>query len=157
MTVVSNTSPLNYLVLIDHQEILPALFGHVLIPEAVWHELRSPAAPQPVKAFLETWPSWLERRIVSQVPQDLQQLDPGEQEAIALAQSVGASLVLLDEKKGRQAARDLGLVVTGTLGVLDLAARRGLVDLVDALKRLERTTFRTTPRLLRHIQEKLSP
>jgi predicted nucleic acid-binding protein len=157
MTVVSNTSPLNYLVLIDHQEILPALFGLVLIPEAVWHELRSPAAPQPVKAFLDTWPSWLERRIVSQVPQDLQQLDPGEQEAIALAQSVGASLVLLDEKKGRQAARDLGLVVTGTLGVLDLAARRGLVDLVDALKRLERTTFRTTPRLLRHIQEKLSP
>jgi predicted nucleic acid-binding protein len=105
MTVVSNTSPLNYLVLIDHQEILPVLFGHVLIPEAVWHELRSPAAPQPVKAFLETGPSWLERRIVSQVPQDLQQLDPGEQEAIALAQSVGASLVLLDEKKGRQAAR----------------------------------------------------
>lgn len=157
MTVVSNTSPLNYLVLIDHQEILPALFGHVLIPEAVWHELRSPAAPQPVKAFLETWPSWLERRIVSQVSQDLQQLDPGEQEAIALAQSVGASLVLLDEKKGRQVARDLGFVVTGTLGVLDLAARRGLVDLTDALKRLERTTFRTTPRLLRHIQEKLSP
>ncbi|HZF10490.1 MAG TPA: DUF3368 domain-containing protein [Thermoanaerobaculia bacterium] len=157
MTVVSNTSPLNYLVLIDHQEILPVLFGHVLIPEAVWHELRSPAAPQPVKAFLETWPSWLERRIVSQIPQDLQQLDPGEQEAIALAQSVGASLVLLDEKKGRQVARDLGFAVTGTLGVLDLAARRGLVDLVDALKRLERTTFRTTPRLLRHIQEKLSP
>jgi len=157
MTVVSNTSPLNYLVLIDHQEILPALFGHVLIPEAVWHELRSPAAPQPVKAFLETWPSWLERRIVSQAPQDLQQLDPGEQEAIALAQSVGASLVLLDEKKGRRAARDLGFVVTGTLGVLDLAARRGLVDLADALKRLERTTFRTTPRLLRQIQEKLSP
>jgi predicted nucleic acid-binding protein len=156
MTVVSNTSPLNYLVLIGHQEILPVLFGHILIPEAVWHELRSPAAPQPVKAFLETWPSWLERRIVSQVPQDLQQLDPGEREAIALAQSVGASLVLLDEKKGRQVARDLGFAVTGTLGVLDLAARRGLVDLVDALKRLERTTFRTTPRLLRHIQEKLS-
>ena len=110
-----------------------------------------------MKAFLETWPSWLERRSVSQVPRDLQQLDPGEQEAIALAQSVGASLVLLDEKKGRQVARDLGFVVTGTLGVLDLAARRGLVDLVDALKRLERTTFRTTPRLLRHIQEKLSP
>jgi predicted nucleic acid-binding protein len=157
MTVVSDTSPLNYLVLIDHQEILPVLFGDVLIPEAVWHELRSPAAPPLVKAFLETWPSWLERRIVSQVPQDLQHLDPGEQEAIALAQSVDASLVLLDEKKGRQAAQGLGFVVTGTLGVLDLAARRGLMDLVDALKRLERTNFRMTPRLLRHIHEKLSP
>jgi predicted nucleic acid-binding protein len=154
MTVVSNTSPLNYLVLIDLQDVLPALFGHVLIPEAVWHELRSPAAPQPVKDFLDNWPSWLERRVVSQVPPDLQQLDPDEQEAIALAQSSGASLVLLDEKRGRQMAQDLGFVVTGTLGVLDLAARRGLVDLEDALKRLKRTTFRATPRLFRRIQEK---
>jgi predicted nucleic acid-binding protein len=99
MTVISNTSPLNYLVLIGLQEILPALFRHVLIPEAVWHELRSPAAPQPVKDFLGNWPSWLERRAVSQVPPDLQQLDPGEQQAIALAQSLDASLVLLDEKE----------------------------------------------------------
>lgn len=154
MTVISNTSPLNYLVLIDLQDILPALFGRVLIPEAVWHELRSLAAPQPVKAFLDNWPGWLERRAISQVPPDLQQLDPGEQEAIALAQSMGASLVLIDEKRGRQMAQDLGIVVTGTLGVLDLAARRGLVDLEDALKRLERTTFRATRRLLRRIQEK---
>lgn len=51
MTVVSNTSPLNYLVLIDLQDVLPALFEHVLIPEAVWHELRSPVAPQPVTMF----------------------------------------------------------------------------------------------------------
>lgn len=157
MTVISNTSPLNYLALIDLQDVLPALFEHVLIPEAVWHELRSPAAPQPVKDFLDTCPSWLERRVVSQVSSDLLQLDPGEQEAIALAQSLGASLILLDEKKGRQMAQDLGFVVSGTLGVLDLAARRGLVDLADALKRLEQTTFRATPRLLRRIQEKPSP
>jgi predicted nucleic acid-binding protein len=45
MTVVSNTSPLNYLVLIELQHLLPALFGRVLIPEAVHRELRSPAAP----------------------------------------------------------------------------------------------------------------
>jgi len=157
MTVVSNTSPLNYLVLIGLQDILPALFGHVLIPEAVRHELGSPAAPQPVRDFLDTGPSWLDCRVVSQVPPDLQQLDPGEQEAIALAQSVGARLVLLDERKGRQVAQALGLTVSGTLGVLDLAARRGLVDLADALKRLEQTTFRATPRLLRRIQEKPSP
>lgn len=157
MRVVSNTSPLNYLVLIDLQDILPALFGHVLIPEAVRHELRSPAAPQPVRDFLDTWPGWLDCRAVSQIPPELQQLDPGEQEAVALALSVGASLVLLDEKRGRQVARDLGLVVSGTLGVLDRAARHGLVDLTDALNRLERTTFRATPRLLRRIQEKPSP
>ena len=35
MTVVSNTSPLNYLVLIELQQLLPALFSRVLVPEAV--------------------------------------------------------------------------------------------------------------------------
>jgi predicted nucleic acid-binding protein len=153
MTVISNTTPLNYLALINLQDILPALFGHVLIPEAVWHELSSSTAPQPVKDWLDTKPSWLDPRVVSQISPDLLQLDPGEREAIALAQSLDASLVLLDERRGRRMARGLGLKVSGTLGVLDLAARRGLVDLADAFSRLERTTFRATPRLLRHIQE----
>jgi len=151
MTVISDTSPLNYLALIDLQDILPALFERVLIPEAVWHELSSPAAPLPVKDWLGTSPSWLDRRIVSQISPDLQTLDSGEREAIALAQSVEAGLVLLDERRGRRVARGLGLTVSGTLGVLDLAARRGLVDLADAFSRLERTTFRATPRLLRRI------
>lgn len=156
MTVISNTSPLNYLKLIDLQDILPALFGRVLIPEAVWHELSSPAAPQPVRDWLSAKPSWLDRRVVAQISSDLHQLDSGEREAIALAQSLDASLVLLDERRGRKMAKGLGLVVSGTLGVLDLAARRGLVDLEDAFSRLEQTTFRATPRLLRHIQEKSS-
>lgn len=52
MTVVSNTSPLNYLVLIDLQYVLPALFERVLIPEAVLRELRSSGAPQQVKNWL---------------------------------------------------------------------------------------------------------
>lgn len=157
MTVISNTSPLNYLVLIDLQEILPALFGRVLIPEAVWYELRSPAAPQLVKEWLDTSPGWLDRRVVSELSAALQQLDSGEREAIALAQSIDASLVLLDESRGRRVARELGLAVSGTLGVLDLAARRGLVELDDAVERLERTTFRMTPRLLRRFHGKGSP
>jgi predicted nucleic acid-binding protein len=128
MTVISNTSPLNYLALIELQDILPKLFGRVLIPEAVWHELRSPAAPQPVKDWLDTSPGWLDRRVVSQIPAEMYQLDPGEREAIVLAQSVDASLILLDERRGRQVARNLGLAVSGTLGILDLAANQGLVD-----------------------------
>jgi predicted nucleic acid-binding protein len=49
---------------------------------------------------------------------------------------------LIDERKGTTAALRKGLDVTGTLGVLDLAARRGLVDLADAIARLKRTNFR---------------
>lgn len=151
MTVVSNTSPPNYLVLIEHQDILPALLERVLVPEAVWQELRSPAAPSLVKSWLDTQPGWLERRAVSRIPPELEPLDAGEREAIALALAEAGNLVLLDERKGRRAARALGLAVAGTVGILQLAARRGLVELASAFKRLERTNFRATPRLLRNI------
>lgn len=66
---------------------------------------------------------------------------------ITLALSIGCDSVLLDERKGRKAARDRGTPGAGTLGVLRLAAGRGLVTLTDALERLERTTFRATPKL----------
>jgi len=98
-------------------------------------------------------PNWLEFREVTSTPAELRQLDDGEREAIALAQITGTPLILLDEKKGRQAARERGLTVAGTLGVIDLAARRGLVSLLDALKNLERTTFRASPQLIRAIIE----
>jgi predicted nucleic acid-binding protein len=65
-------------------------------------------------------PNWLEFREVTSMPADLRQLDNGEREAIALAQTTGTTLILLDEKKGRQAARECGLSVAGTLGVIDL-------------------------------------
>ena len=156
MIVVSDTSPLNYLVLIELQNILPALFDRILIPEAVRRELQSPAAPELIRKWLATEPDLLEARRVSAIDSDLAHLGPGEREAIALALSLPAGLVLLDERRGRQASREHGLAVSGTLRVLDLAARRGLIGLSDALKRLEQTTFRVTPHLLRRIRERHS-
>ena len=154
MTVVSNTSPLNYLVLIELQQLLPALFSRVLVPEAVLWELRSPAAPAQIGAWLDTSPDWLESRVAADIPTELRQLGPGEREAIVLAESVDDGLVLLDERRARGMARQRGLAVTGTLGVLDLAAARGLVDLADACDRLARTNFRGSPRLLRSLLNK---
>ena len=69
-------------------------------------------------------------------------LGAGERAAIALAMSLPADLILIDERKGTTAALSKDLDVTGTLGVLDLAARRGLGDLADAWARLKRTNFR---------------
>jgi len=85
MIVVSNTSPLNYLVLIGFQHVVPALFGRVLIPHTVLQELRSPAAPQPVREWLEAAPDWLESQVVSEIPSALRQLDAGERGAIDCA------------------------------------------------------------------------
>jgi predicted nucleic acid-binding protein len=53
----------------------------------------------------------------------------------------------MDDRAGVVAARALGFAVVGTLGVLDAAARRGLVDLAEALERLRKTTFRRTEEL----------
>jgi predicted nucleic acid-binding protein len=57
-------------------------------------------------------------------------------------------LILIDERKGAAVALTKGFEVTGTLGVLDLAASRGLVNLRDALDLLTRTNFRCRPELI---------
>jgi predicted nucleic acid-binding protein len=128
MIVVSDTSPLNYLVLIESEEVLPKLFGRILIPRAVHDELRSPAGPERIKRFLATEPSWLEIHPSPDADDDgVRDLDAGEREAISLALTKSADLVLLDERRGRKAAREHGLAVSGTLGVLDRAAEQGLL------------------------------
>jgi len=54
----------------------------------------------------------------------------------------------MDEREGVEEARRLGLVVTGTLGVLDRAAERGLIELAPAIARLRQTNFRIDPGVL---------
>jgi predicted nucleic acid-binding protein len=75
-------------------------------------------------------------------------LDPGEREALTLAQELQADLILLDERQGRQEATDRGFNVTGTIGLLDRAAAQGSIDIVTAVARLRQITFRVSPRLL---------
>ena len=71
-----------------------------------------------------------------------QSLDLGERAALALAIERQPSVLLIDERAGSAIARSLGLPVTGTLGVLDEAARQKLISLPDAIDRLKRTSFR---------------
>jgi predicted nucleic acid-binding protein len=75
-------------------------------------------------------------------------LDIGEREALALARTLGADLVLIDDRAGVDVARQLGLAATGTLGVLDLGARRGMVELADAFTPLKATSFRYRPEIM---------
>jgi predicted nucleic acid-binding protein len=75
-------------------------------------------------------------------------LDPGERSAIALGMSLRADLILIDERKGAAVALRKGFETTGTLGILDLAARRGLLDLTEAIGRLKYTNFRYRQEIL---------
>jgi len=77
-----------------------------------------------------------------------QGLRRGEAEAIAVATQIAADTVLIDERKATVVARQRGLLVTGTLGVLALAAESKLVDLEASIGRLLDTNFRASPALI---------
>jgi predicted nucleic acid-binding protein len=102
MIVVSDTSPLNYVVLIDAVDVLPNLFGAVHVPPAVVRELQHPRTPELVKRWAQFLPKWLLISAPStEAPID-PTLDPGEAEAFALAIELHATSILIDEKKGRR-------------------------------------------------------
>jgi predicted nucleic acid-binding protein len=81
-------------------------------------------------------------------------LGRGEREAISLAEQLKADALLLDDWKAWKAAEARGLVVTGTLNVLEAAAQQGLLDLSEAFARLRRTTFHVTPELMQSILDR---
>ena len=150
MIVVADTTPLNYLVLIHQADLLPQLFGHVLIPPAVFAELHDPSAPGPD----------LDRRstTVARGPRSPYQSRsharlPGLRGAIALAEQVHADQLLVDESEARREAGRRKLPFMGTLGVLRQAARRGLVDLAATLAGLQATTFYVDPALISYLLE----
>jgi predicted nucleic acid-binding protein len=150
MLVVADTSPLNYLVWIESVEILPRLYSNVVIPPEVRDELLANDAPAIVQAWASALPAWIE--VCAPDPAYLddarwQALHVGERAALALAMARQSSVLLIDERAGSEVARALGLSTTGTLGVLDEAARRNLVSLPEALARLKQTSFRY-PRLI---------
>lgn len=143
IVVVADTSPLNYLIQINCEHVLVALYERVFVPAAVVQELDHPRAVAAVRAWLTRVPPWLIVREVASAPDPvLAMLDPGERQAIQLAKEEHADLLLMDEKLGVRIAREQGLAVTGTLGVLLQAARRGLVDMDTALTNLQATDFR---------------
>jgi predicted nucleic acid-binding protein len=146
MIVVADTSPLNYLLLIDEIDLLPAIFGHVLLPRAVFQELQHPKTSSVVRQWIIDLPAWLSVRTVASVSNpELTRLDAGEREAIQLALDLGVSTVLIDEAEGRQLAEKLHLEVRGTLGIIERGAHLGRTNLREALSKLEKTNFRISP------------
>ncbi|MEP7009356.1 MAG: DUF3368 domain-containing protein [Acidobacteriota bacterium] len=153
MIVIADSGPLHYLILLDKTELLHRVYGQVIAPEAVLRELTVASAPQPVKDWLSLPPSWLQVQAVPFAETELvtADLDLGEREAIALAHLLRADLLLIDEAAGRAEARRRSLRVTGTLGILRIAAEKGWIDLPEVLTRLRCTSFYVNEDLLRSI------
>lgn len=165
MAALSDTSPLSYLILIGEVEVLSALYGEILIPPAVEKELRSPEGPGPPRKWVQKAPAWLQ---VEQPPREapeglspeteerLRSLDRGERQAIQLAEATGSGLLIIDERDGRKVAKEAGLRITGTLGVLDEAASDGLVDAREVAEQLRETSFRASSELYQWLVDRHS-
>ena len=146
--VVADTSPLNYLILIQAIDVLPRLYGAVVVPRQVIVELVDPAAPDAVRTWASDPPAWIDSRDAVVGDGEMAHLDLGERAAILLAQSQPDALLLIDETAGRIEASRRGIRNTGTLGVLRAAASRDFVDLPATLARLLETNFRVSTDLV---------
>lgn len=156
--VVADAGPPHYLILIDAIGLLPRLFGHIAIPASVRKELTHARAPERVRCWIDDPPRWLEvsAETWSWDDDDLRRLDTGERDVIAMARARGANIVLMDDRRGVAAANAAGLRAIGTLGVLELASRRGWIELAPALDRLQGTNFRVTEALVQGMKRRAS-
>ena len=132
--VVVNTTPIIALSLISKLNLLHDLYGEVMIPPAVESEVLFGELQSIGKEELQK--AWWLRTVSLQDPHRadlLSDLDRGEAEVIALAQELGADLLIIDERLARRHAQRLGLTLTGTLGILLKAKERSLVTSVAPL------------------------
>jgi predicted nucleic acid-binding protein len=127
--VIVNSTPIISLALINQLEFLQQLYGEILIPPAVYSEVLAGGSKRIGND------QFLQAKSIRQQPLEdprradllLSDLDRGEAEVIALAQEINADLVIIDERLGRRHAKRLGLILTGTLGVLLKAKEQQLV------------------------------
>ena len=132
MTVISDTTAISNLYQIQYLWLLKELYGTILIPNSVYQEL---------KRYLDLRQlfqgnDWI---IIKQIKHsDLLErfkefLDPGEAEAIILAKETNAELIIIDERKGRNVAKEEGLRIIGILGILLSAKEKGLIKNVKSI------------------------
>lgn len=152
MIVIADTTPLNYLILIEQTEALQALYGEVIIPPAVRNELHNESAPAPVRRWIADPPEWLQTQPPNFALESAsEKLGPGEREAIALALELKTDLLIADDLAAREEAARRSILVIGTLGVLKQAAEAGLLDLKDTIESLRKTSFYVSPALLERL------
>jgi predicted nucleic acid-binding protein len=140
--VVSDTSPLNYMVLINVIDVLPSIFSRVYVPPSVIVELTRSKTPQLVREWAGAPPNWLTVAAPTNRLPSTASLGDGEADALSLAKELHIVDVLIDERRGRTIAIREGLIPLPTLAVLERAAADGLLNLGLTLDKLKHTNMR---------------
>jgi predicted nucleic acid-binding protein len=131
MIVISDTTPIISLMKIDYLDILEKLYKNIIIPRAVYDELIINTDYDDeidiIKRCTFLKVQDVEENLSVLLLQKQLNLDKGESEAIVLANNINADLIVIDERKARKIAKDIGLNVTGTLGILVEAKQKELI------------------------------
>jgi predicted nucleic acid-binding protein len=132
MQVISNSGPIIALSKIGLLDILEAIYGNILIPDAVYNEVMDTRYQGTIQ--LDQFP-WLHKKNVNEIDSLLlKALDLGEASAIALTIQCKGELLLIDERKGRRFAEQIyGLNIIGTAGLLLIAKKKEIVSSIKPL------------------------
>lgn len=143
MAVVANSTPLIALSKLGLFELLKEYFGEVAIPQEVYEEVvtRGGNLFGAKEVSNSNWIKVIEPENRIAVDSISMHLGKGEAEAIVLAKEKN-TLLIIDDKDGRTMATNLGIQITGTVGLLLLAADDGKIDLKKTLEDLMASGFR---------------
>lgn len=135
MIVVSNTSPIINLAAIDKLDLLKKLYGKVIIPGAVYHEIAVAGQGQPGDHEVRTfeWIEVIDIKDTTLLTALKTELHAGEAEAIVLAIEQNSDLLLIDERRARDIASKFGLRCIGLLGILVQAKQESFIPKVKPL------------------------
>ncbi|MEM6630447.1 MAG: DUF3368 domain-containing protein [Bacteroidota bacterium] len=130
--IISDTSPITNLIKIGQLDLLGRLFGEIIVPKEVYKELAD-YEKQKAEIDKRSWIKIIAVRDQEAVAKLNTQLDPGEAEAIILAQELDANLLIIDERKGRRIAEGYGLHIIGLLGILVRGKQKGHISEIKPL------------------------
>ncbi len=146
MIVIADASCLITLDNIGENNLLPSLYNEIYVTPEVAAEVG------------ESLPDWVNERSstnINLINQLVPDLEIGEASSIALALELNNCLLIIDEKKGRRKAAELGLNITGTFGVIIEALEKNLIaDPSSITNRLERVGFHISDSLKARMQDK---
>ena len=128
MRVISNTSPLIALAKLDKLNLLQQLFEKIIIPSTVYEEFLCDCPPQEARCFQIACDSFIEIMIVQNKREFNRRLDLGECEVLTLALEQQTDIILIDDRKAFNEAKEQGIKTASTRAILKVAHEKGFIE-----------------------------
>jgi predicted nucleic acid-binding protein len=147
---VVNASPLIVLAKVGHAHLLSALTDEIAVPQTVVDEINAGPADDPARAWLPDNP--LPVVAIPRAPAELLAWDLGAGETAVMAYALLNSgwTAILDDNAARKCARSFRIPVKGTLAVVIMAKRRGLIpSAADMIRQLQQHDYRIQESIVR--------